>query len=232
VKSQQVYAMLENQSLWQVATQCHQLLAAAEIPHALVGGVAVCLHGYQRNTVDLDLLIRKDDSQAVREILERESFAVFWSAALFRRFFPLVFSEKNKQKQSGGKAPHSKKRQSRARVSRDIPREAEFRAPSGVAVQFLVAGERAGPGSEVALPDPGDERATTEIEGLPVLTLAKLIESKTACGQGNLRRTHKDFADVVELIVQNRLNSSFARFLHKSLRTAFRQLVRTSRGKP
>jgi hypothetical protein len=24
--------MLENQSLWQTATQCHQLLAAAEIP--------------------------------------------------------------------------------------------------------------------------------------------------------------------------------------------------------
>lgn len=187
--SQQVYAMLENQSLWQVATQCHQLLAAAEIPHAIVGGVAVCLHGYQRNTVDLDLLIRKENSETVREILERESFS--WQ-----------------------------------------PRNAEFRAPSEVAVQFLLAGDRAGPGSEIALPDPGDERATTEIEGLRVLTLAKLIESKIACGQANLRRTHKDFADVVELIVQNRLNSSFARFLHKSLRVTFRQLVRTSRGKP
>ena len=109
---------------------------------------------------------------------------------------------------------------------------AEFRAPSGIAVQFLLAGERAGSGTEVALPDPGDEQATTEIEGLPVLTLAKLIETKIACGQGSLRRTHKDFADVVELIVQNRLNSSFARFLHKSLRATYRQLVRTSRGKP
>lgn len=65
-----------------------------------------------------------------------------------------------------------------------------------------------------------------------MLTLAKLIESKIACGEGNLRRTHKDFADVVELIVHNGLDSSFARFLHKSLRPAYRQLVRASRGKP
>ena len=67
---------------------------------------------------------------------------------------------------------------------------------------------------------------------MPVLTLAKLIESKIACGMGNLRRTHKDFADVVELIVVNKINSSFARFLHKSLRATYRELVRRSRGKP
>jgi hypothetical protein len=181
--------MLENQSLWQTAKHCHELFAAAGIPHAVMGGVAVCLHGYQRNTVDLDVLIRKDDANAVRALLERESYV--WHA-----------------------------------------KDAEFRAPSGIAVQFLLAGARAGSGTEVALPDPADELATTELEGLPVLTLARLIDSKIACGQGNLRRTHKDFADVVELIIQNRLSSSFARFLHKSLRATFRQLVRSSRGKP
>jgi hypothetical protein len=169
--TQQVYAMLENESLWQTATQCHQLLSDAKVPHAVMGGVAVCLHGYQRNTVDLDLLIRKEDSKLARETLE------------------------------------------------------------GMRVQLLLAGDRAGIDSEVNLPDPDDTAATTEIEDLPVLTLAKLIESKIACGLGNLRRTHKDFADVVELILQNRLNSSFARYLHKSLRTTYRSLVRTSRGK-
>ena len=59
--------MLGNEDLWQTATECHHLLAEAKIPHAIVGGVAVCLHGYQRNTVDVDLLIRKEDSEAVRE---------------------------------------------------------------------------------------------------------------------------------------------------------------------
>jgi hypothetical protein len=186
--AKKIYAMLENESLWQAATECHQLLAAAKIPHAVMGGVAVCLHGYQRNTVDVDLLIRQEDSDAVRVALEGEKFA--WNA-----------------------------------------KEKEFRSLSGVAIQFLLAGERAGSGSEVKLPDPGDERTTTEIEDLPVLSLAKLIESKIACGLGNLRRTHKDFADVVELIIQNRLNSSYARYLHKSLRGTYRELVKRSRGK-
>lgn len=181
--------MLENASLWQTATQCHQLLAAAAIPHALVGGVAVCLHGYQRNTIDLDMLVRKEDAPAVRDLLQQQDFA--WRAE-----------------------------------------DAEFRAPSGIAVQFLLAGDRAGNGSEVVLPDPADGRSTTEIEGLPVLTLARLIEAKIACGQGDLRRTHKDFADVVELIIRNNLRSDFARFLHKSLRRTYCQLVRQSRGKP
>lgn len=185
--AKKVYAMLENDSLWQTATQCHQLLAAAEIPHAIMGGVAVCLHGYQRNTVDVDLLIRREDSAAVREALECEQFD---------------WNEKEK----------------------------EFRSPSGVAIQFLLAGDNSGSCSEVKLPDPADEKTTTEIEALPVLTLAKLLESKIACGMGNLRRTHKDFADVVELIAINRLNSSFARFLHKSLRTTYKQLVKNARG--
>jgi hypothetical protein len=186
--AKKVYTMLENESLWQAAAQCHQLLAAAEIPHAVMGGVAVCLHGYQRNTVDVDLLIRRDDTDAVKAALEGDTFA--WHA-----------------------------------------KEKEYRSSSGVAIQFLLAGDRAGSDSEVKLPDPSDEKAVTEIEDLPVLTLAKLIESKIACGLGNLRRTHKDFADVVELIVENRLNNSFARYLHKSLRTTYRELVRKSRGK-
>jgi hypothetical protein len=179
--------MMENESLWQAAARCHEVLAAAEIPHAVLGGVAVCLHGYQRNTVDVDVLVRRVDADAVRASLEREGFA--WNA-----------------------------------------KDKEFSSPSGVAIQFLLAGDPAGRDSEVHLPDPGDDRAVTEIEGLPVLRLSRLIETKIACGMGNLRRTHKDFADVIELILQNRLNSSFARYLHKSLRQAYRQLVRRSRG--
>jgi hypothetical protein len=179
--------MVENESLWQAAARCHAVLAAAKIPHAVMGGIAVCLHGYRRNTIDVDMLVRKEDAAAVRENLQREGF--HWNE-----------------------------------------RDKEFRTSSGVAIQFLFAGDRAGSASEVNLPDPGDGQAVSEIEGLPVLRLSKLIESKIACGTGNLRRTHRDFADVVELIVENRLNSAFARHLHKSLRATYRQLVRSSRG--
>lgn len=179
--------MLGNDTLWDAAVSSHELLASKNLPHAIIGGVAVCLHGYQRNTIDVDLLIRSDDAHSVRESL---------SAAGWR------WDANNKQ----------------------------FVSNSGVILQLLLSGERAGSGSEVCLPDPADEKSVTKLEGLPVLTLSRLIETKIACGQNNARRMHKDFADVVELIAAHNLNSSFARKLHKSLQPIFRQLLANARG--
>lgn len=42
--------------------------------------------------------------------------------------------------------------------------------------------------------------------------------------------THRDFADVVELIAIHNLDGAFARHLHKSLRKTFRQLARRAQG--
>jgi hypothetical protein len=179
--------MLANQTLWDAAVECHATLDAAGIPHAIVGGVAVCLHGYRRNTVDLDLLVRRDDQPRVRATLEAAGYV--WS-----------------------------------------PENAEFRTPSGIPVQFLISGEKAGKGAEVAFPEPDTPGATVEIEGLAVLALARLIEVKLACGLGSPRRTHRDLADVVELISFHQLGRDFARHLHKSLRPTFRKLVLQSRG--
>jgi hypothetical protein len=67
--AQKIYTMLGNQSLWDVAARCHDLLTEAEIAYSVCGGVAVCLHGYQRNTTDIDLIIRSDDSDDVRRVL-------------------------------------------------------------------------------------------------------------------------------------------------------------------
>ncbi|HEX2474820.1 MAG TPA: hypothetical protein VHK01_08745 [Lacipirellulaceae bacterium] len=180
--------MLGNETLWETAKVCHELLQDARVPYAIAGGVAVCLHGYQRNTVDLDLLVKAGQSEIVRSTFE--AAGISWNEA-------------------GN----------------------EFRTPAGVAVHFLVSGERAGKGSEVLLPDPADPNVVTELEGLSVLSLAPLIESKIASGQSNLRRTHKDFADVVELIAKHDLGRDFARHLHKSLRPTFRQLVLHGRAK-
>jgi hypothetical protein len=181
------YQMLANQTLWDTAVQCDAALSAAEIPHAIVGGVAVCLHGYRRNTVDLDLLVRREDQDLVRECFTAAGYA--WSA-----------------------------------------KDAEFRAPSGVPVQFLLSGERAGQAAQVLLPQPDAPGVTVQIEGLAVLALARLIEVKLACGLGSPRRTHRDLADVQELIAIQQLGRDFARHLHKSLRPAFRKLVTQSRG--
>ena len=185
--AQATYAMLDKQTLWETAVQCHAVLEAANIPHAIVGGVAVCLHGYRRNTVDLDLLVRSGDQEAIRAALTSNGYQ--WS-----------------------------------------PERAEFKAPSGVPVQFVLSGERAGNDAEVYLPEPNKPGVTTQIEGLAVISLARLIEAKLACGLGSPRRTHRDLADVVELIAIHHLDSSFARHLHKSLRPAFRKLVAQSHG--
>ncbi|MEO8498853.1 MAG: hypothetical protein ABI614_27645 [Planctomycetota bacterium] len=185
ITAQKVYQMLGNESLWNVAERCDALFSAAEIPYSICGGVAVCLHGYQRNTVDLDLVIRASETEAVRKILSDAG---------------LVGDESN----------------------------AEFRTADGIAVQFLIAGHKAGKGSEVTIPEPIGELNVEQREGLPVVRLSRLIEMKIACGMSNLRRTHKDFADVVELIAARNLDGSFAQFLHKSLRPTFRELVRNA----
>ncbi|MCC6508617.1 MAG: hypothetical protein IT423_05895 [Pirellulaceae bacterium] len=179
--------MLGNESLWEVAMRCHQIFQQSGIAHSLCGGVAVCLHGYQRNTTDVDVIINPKDSSAVKELLLADAFQ--WHAEL-----------------------------------------KEFQSPSGVPVQFLMAGERAGKGSEVKIPEPVGELNVEELEGLSVVRLSRLVEMKLASGTGSLRRTHKDFADVVELIAIRKLDSSFARYLHKSLRPTFRELVQRATG--
>lgn len=178
--------MLENETLWELTHRVHGLLKRKRIDHAIVGGLAVCLHGYRRNTVDLDLLIRPEDTAEVRAALEAEGLQ--WVAA-----------------------------------------DNEFRSASGVPIQFVIAGESEGPGQPAKFPSPGDAKHMTRIDDLPVLSLAQLIQAKIACGLGDMRRTHKDFADAVELIAIHELDGSFSQFLHKSVRKEFRRLVRLTR---
>jgi hypothetical protein len=186
-----VYAMLGNETLWDVTIRCGELLNKANIPYAVCGGVAVCLHGYQRNTVDLDLIVRREDATAMRELLVDAGWR--WD-----------------------------------------PQAAEFRTAEGIAVHVLHAGEKAGRDSQVLIADPAGEPNVEQLEGLGVVRLSRLIEMKLASGMTSLRRTHKDFADVVELIAIRELDGTFGRFLHPSVRDTFRQLRRhaTDSGSP
>lgn len=174
--------MLGNESLWTVALNFERLLSQSGIPYSICGGVAVCLHGYKRNTTDIDVIIQSTDIDWVKELLIAELFV--WH-----------------------------------------PQSSEFRSSSGVPVRFLMGGEQAGKGSEVTIPKPQVELNREHRDGLPVVRLSRLIEMKLASGLGSMRRTHKDFADVVELIAIRNLDSSFARHLHPSVRPAFRDHV-------
>lgn len=186
--AQQVFNVLENETLWDLTQRVHELLAREGVDYAIVGGVAVCLHGYQRNTVDLDLLVEPADAAALRRALE-----------------------------AGGIQWHASAK--------------EFRSATGVAIQFVLAGDKEGSGQPARFPSPSDPKHIITIEGLPVLSLASLIQSKLACGLGSVRRTHRDFADVVELIAVHHLDGTFARFLHKSVRQEYRVLVRHASGR-
>ena len=98
-------------------------------------------------------------------------------------------------------------------------------------MQFLISGSKAGKDSEATIPEPTGDLNIEEREGLSVVKLSRLIEMKIASGLGSVRRTHKDFADVVELIAIRNLDSSFAQYLHKSIRQTFKELVRNAQSK-
>jgi hypothetical protein len=185
--AQRAYAMLDNETLWHTAAQCDRLLTEAGIAYAICGGVAVCLHGYQRNTVDLVLIVVREDSDRIRQVLENAGLT--WN-----------------------------------------PDTKEFHTETGIPVQFVISGEKAGRGYEVKVPEPAGDDNVEVIEGLSVVRLSRLLEMKLASGSANIRRTHRDFADVVELIALRNLDGSFARFLHKSLRNTFRELVKRAQA--
>ena len=187
--TERAFTVLGTGPLWDAAQRCHDALHRNGLAHAIVGGVAVALHGYRRTTADVDVLIRREDQPAVRQSLEEVGFV--WDET-----------------------------------------EREFRDAAGVPIQCLIALEPASRDSSlgVLLPDPSNVEVATEIEGLSVVTLAKLIEIKVACGLGDIRRSYRDWGDVVELIVARNLGGSLASQLHKSVRKEYRLLVKRARG--
>src|SRR5687768_13569988 len=137
ISAQKVYAVLGNETLWDAAVLCHHILGEAGIAYSICGGVAVCLHGYQRNTVDLDLIVQPEDSERIRDVLKEAGF---------------TWDEDAK----------------------------EFHTAAGIAVQFLMAGESAGSGYDVTIPQPVGAQNVETIEQLTVLRLPRLIEMKLA----------------------------------------------------
>ena len=64
-----------------VATHCHGLLE--QIPHVVIGGLAVHLHGCNDETRDVDLLVSRNDFEAIRQALIPEGYV--WND--FRRAY-------------------------------------------------------------------------------------------------------------------------------------------------
>lgn len=58
------------------------------IPYALVGAVALALYGIPRGTNDIDFLIRKEDAEQVRTLLERLGYSVIENQESFTQMAP------------------------------------------------------------------------------------------------------------------------------------------------
>lgn len=105
---------------------------------------------------------------------------------------------------------------------------------TGVRIEVVTTGEYPGDGlpKEVSFPDPGEPGVAVEIEGVRVVTLAKLIELKLASGTSAPHRL-RDLADVQDLIIRLALPLAFADELDPSVRAAYHDLwyrAREGRG--
>lgn len=136
---------------------------------AVIGGVAVVLHGHVRATRAIDLLAGSPLG-SIAQVLQSLGFV------------------------------HDPTR--REFVRDDIP-------------VHLVLPEQAGMTSS----------QTVEIQGIDTVPLADLIAMKLRSGTANMLRA-QDLADVIGLIRRHQLGGDYARPLDKSLRPAFRKLVR------
>jgi len=95
----------------------------------------------------------------------------------------------------------------------------------GVSIKVITSGDYPGDGQPkpVNFPVPAD--ASTDIDGVRIVTLEKLIELKLASGMTAPDRL-KDLADVQELIKIRCLTSDFAEQLHPYVQERYLQLCR------
>ena len=100
---------------------------------------------------------------------------------------------------------------------------------TGVKVEVMTTGEFPGDGKPkpVVFPDPAQAR--TELEGLWVVTLEKLIELKLASGLSAAHRL-KDLADVQELITVLKLPLELGERLDASVRGEYERLWQAAQG--
>jgi hypothetical protein len=101
----------------------------------------------------------------------------------------------------------------------------------GITIEVMTTGEYPGDGKPkpVSIPEPSS--ASTEINGIRIVTFEKLIELKLASGMTAPHRL-KDLADVQELIKIRGLQPEFAQQLNPYVRAKFLELYETVKESP
>ena len=117
----------------------------------------------------------------------------------------------------------------RGYVATDPGAERAFRdAESGVRVEILVSGDFPGDGKSKAVRFPHPADAAIDVDGLHVLSLAKMVDLKLASGMTAPHRL-RDLADVQETIKVRHLDEDFAVQLDASVREKYLELWRAVR---
>jgi hypothetical protein len=93
----------------------------------------------------------------------------------------------------------------------------------GVSIDIITSGDYPGDGKPKPVTVPRPDQASTEIDGIRVVTLEKLIELKLASGMTAPDRL-RDLADVQELIKIRQLHSEFAEHLDPYVRDKYLDL--------
>ena len=94
---------------------------------------------------------------------------------------------------------------------------------TGVEIDVLVHGDYPGDGKPKPVVIPRPQEVSTEIDGIRVITLEKLIELKLASGISASDRL-RDLADVQELIKIKKLDSEYAERLNPYVREKYLEL--------
>lgn len=102
---------------------------------------------------------------------------------------------------------------------------------SGVKIEFLVTGDYPGDGKPkpVSFPDP--KEASIEIDGIPCLTVPKLVELKLASGMTNPGRLD-DLGDVQKMIRILNLPEDLANQLHPFVQQKYKELWQAVKTNP
>lgn len=101
----------------------------------------------------------------------------------------------------------------------------------GIIIEVMTTGEFPGDGKPKPVSIPEPSTASTEIDGVQVVTFEKLIELKLASGMTAPHRL-KDLADVQELIKIRQLQPEFAERLDPYVREKFLELYETIKQSP
>jgi len=162
--------------LWDTLHSLEKRFAAMDTPYVVIGGLALTVYKHNRQTIDIDLVVRNEDFDVLKKDLVANDYKPVSGAR--RRF-------RNTQTE--------------------------------VTVDFLISGELAGhrrKNNVVRYPDPSE---ATVREGIPTVTLERLIELKLVTWR------YKDWGDVVELIRQNKLGEEYAEKINPIVRFAYLQ---------